>query len=257
MDIIELEFSRDFNSVFKKKIYKMKKKLYALTVLLLLTMISFSCSQKLIKENPYHLNLVSDIETYRQQIRKDTDNNLIDLEKYIPEIVLDIRYATKNNFTGQKLYKMPKAYARKPVARVLLKIQNELKKQGLGLKIYDAYRPYAVTLKFYRIYRDTNFVAAPWKGSSHNTGCAVDLTLIDLDTGKELEMPTGFDDFTEKASHNYMNLSEKVLQNRQLLKNIMQKYGFVPYEQEWWHYRYKDSGKFGLLDLGFEELENK
>ncbi len=233
----------------------MKNRLYTLTGLMMLLIFTTSCSQKIIKENPYDLKLVSTIDEYKLEEMKNPNNVLVDLEKYIPGIVLDIRYATKNNFTGQKLYKIPKAYARKPVADSLLKIQNELKEKGLGLKIYDSYRPYAVTLKFYRIYRDTNFVAAPWKGSSHNTGCAVDLTLVDIKTGKELQMPTGFDDFTIKASHSYMDLPEKALVNRKLLKDIMIKHGFVPYSQEWWHYRYKDSNKFGLLDLNFEEIE--
>jgi len=233
----------------------MKKKSKILIGVFVLLLFTISCSKKLLKENPYGLNIVSTTRQYRQQEKKDTNNILVDLEKFISGIVLDIRYATKNNFTKQKLYKSAKAYVRKPVADSLLRIQNELKKRGLGLKIFDAYRPYAVTLKFYRIYRDTNFVAAPWKGSSHNTGCAVDLTLLDLKTGKELEMPTGFDDFTEKAAHGYMDLPEKAIKNRKMLKDIMVKYGFVPYSQEWWHYRYKDSKRFGLLDLTFEEIE--
>ncbi len=233
----------------------MIRKIYIITGLALMFFATISCSPKLIKENPYGLDIVSTISDYRQQIMKNKDYALVDLKKYIPGLILDIRYATNNNFTKRKLYNIAKAYARKPVADSLKKIQNELSKEGLGLKIYDAYRPYEVTLKFYRIYRDTNFVAAPWKGSSHNTGCAVDLTLIDLKTGKEVEMPTGFDDFSEKASHQYMDLPDNVIYNRNLLKNIMIKYGFVPYSMEWWHYRYGKSGDFSLLDLSFEELD--
>ncbi|HHH52719.1 MAG TPA: D-alanyl-D-alanine dipeptidase [Bacteroidetes bacterium] len=233
----------------------MKKYLFILTGIFLVSISTISLSQEKIKENPYNLELVSTIEEYKQEVKKDSNNALVDLEEYIPGIVLDIRYATTNNFTGQKLYNIPKAYARKPVADSLLKIQYELNKKGLGLKIFDSYRPYAVTLKFYRIYKDINFVAAPWKGSLHNTGAAVDLTLVDIKSGKELQMPTGFDDFTVKASHEYMDLPADVIGNRKTLKDIMRKYGFYSYSKEWWHYSYKYSRNFSFLNLDFEELE--
>ncbi len=115
---------------------------------------------------------------------------LVDLQKYIPGVVLDIRYADTNNFTGTKIYTQPRAFLRKPAADSLLKIQQILAEKGLGLKIYDAYRPYAATLYFYEVYPDTTFVAAPWKGSIHNRGCAVDLSIINLESGSELKMPT-------------------------------------------------------------------
>jgi D-alanyl-D-alanine dipeptidase len=111
-------------------------------------------------------------------------------------------------------------------------------------------------VKFYEVYPDTNFVAAPWKGSVHNRGCAVDLTLVILQTGKQLEMPTPFDDFTEKAAHSYMNLPDQVLKNRQILKDIMTKHGFLIYEAEWWHYDFKDWKSYKLMDISFEELNS-
>ena len=122
------------------------------------------------------------------------------------------------------------------------------------MKIFDAYRPYAVTLKFFEVYPDTTFVASPQKGSKHNRGCAIDLTLVDLRSGNELEMPTAFDDFTEKATHAYMNLTKEALKNRQMLREIMSSYGFIPYESEWWHYDYKNWRNYQIMDLSFEEL---
>src|SRR3989339_1998824 len=151
-------------------------------------------------KNPYGLDIVSTREAYLKSIAEDENNRLIDLEQYIPGVVLDIRYADTNNFTHKKIYTQPKAFLRKPAADSLLKIQRLLAEKGLGIKIYDAYRPYAGTLYFYDVYPDTTFVAAPWKGSIHNRGCAVDLSLINLTTGEELLMPTPFDDFSPAAS---------------------------------------------------------
>ena len=236
----------------------MKKTLKCKTVILLVLNFFFvltSCIQKSPRANPYNLDVVSTIQEYNNQVSQDSNKALVDIEKLIPNIILDIRYATKNNFTKHKFYRSPKAFARKPVADSLLKIQNDLNKKGIGLKIFDAYKPYTVTVKFYEIYPDTTFVAPPWTGSIHNTGCAIDVTLIDLKTGSELDMPTQFDDFTEKASHHYMDLPASVQQNRQLLLDIMVKYGFVQYDYEWWHYEYKDWKNFELMDISFEELK--
>jgi D-alanyl-D-alanine dipeptidase len=138
-------------------------------------------------------------DQYLESVKRDPSKELVDLEKHIPGIVLDIRYATTNNFTGEKIYDIPKAYARKPVADALKRVQQDLSANGLGLKIFDGYRPYRATVKFYEVYRDTTYVASPYRGSRHNRGCAIDLTLIDLKTGEELKMPTGYDAFTRDA----------------------------------------------------------
>lgn len=236
----------------------MRNRLISFHTFILIIFLSVFCAATNLqaqKENPYHLGIVSDIAVYDSLLVVNPDNTLVDLELYIPGIVLDIRYATKINFTGQKVYEAPRAYIRKPVADSLAKIQNELKVNGLGLKIFDAYRPYSATLKFYEVYPDTNFVAAPWRGSMHNRGCAVDLTLIDLQTKKELEMPTPFDDFTDKAGQLYMDLPQIVLQNRQLLRDIMIKHGFLQYDPEWWHYNFKGWENFELMDISFGELQ--
>ncbi|RPI66584.1 MAG: D-alanyl-D-alanine dipeptidase, partial [Ignavibacteriales bacterium] len=130
--------------------------------------------------NEYGLYLVDDLESYFLLVEKDSSKLLVDIEEFIPDINLDIRYATENNFVGEPVYNISKAYARLPVAEALKKIQEELRKENLGLKIYDAYRPYSVTVRFYEIVGDPDFVASPEKGSRHNRGCAVDLTIVDL-----------------------------------------------------------------------------
>jgi D-alanyl-D-alanine dipeptidase len=181
---------------------------------------------------------------------------LIDLEQHIPNIVLDIRYATTNNFTGQRIYDLAKAYARKPVADALKKIQAELKKEGLGIKIFDAYRPYRATVKFYEVYGDTTYVASPYRGSRHNRGCALDLTLIDLKSGKELKMPTGYDSFSIQAWPSMPMTDPEIRKNRQTLIRAMEKFDFRVNSSEWWHFDFTGWKNFEILDIEFQELEH-
>jgi D-alanyl-D-alanine dipeptidase len=224
-------------------------------IALLLTITWISASAQITIKNPFGLKIISDTAEYQKLTNENPEKTLVDIQKLIPGITLDIRYATTNNFTNQVIYKSPKAFLRKPVAEALNKAQKELTKKGLGLKVFDAYRPYSATLKFYDVYPDTNFVASPRKGSRHNRGCAVDVTIIDLKTGKELEMPTLFDDFTIKASQSYNEIPEKAKENRKLLADLMIRYGFVKYESEWWHYDFKGWENFELMDIPFEELK--
>lgn len=191
---------------------------------------------------------------YKKQIKANPDKQLVEIKRYIPQIVLDIRYATTNNFMHRRMYQQAKAYARLPVVKALQQVEADLQSRGLGLKIYDAYRPYSVTVKFYEMASDTNFVADPRKGSKHNRGCAVDLSLIDLKTGKELDMPTSFDSFSRKAAANYPTLSKQQLDNRELLKTIMQAHGFKVLNTEWWHYDFNGWASYELLDIPFSAL---
>jgi D-alanyl-D-alanine dipeptidase len=181
--------------------------------------------------------------------------NLVDISTVNSRIILDIKYATKNNFLNQAVYSSPRCFVLKTVALKLDSIQQELESHGLGLKIYDGYRPYSVTKLMWEILQDERYVANPKNGSRHNRGAAVDLTIVDS-SGHEIEMPTGFDDFTDKASHNYMDLPQTVIDNRNLLKSIMQKYGFTPIQSEWWHYDLKDYAKFPILDYRFEQIDS-
>lgn len=211
-------------------------------------------SQALIK-NKYGLYVVKDLTAYENSVKNDSNKILVDLEKFIPGIKLDIRYATSNNFLGEPVYKKAKAFLRLPAAIQLKKIQKELNQKKLGLKIFDSYRPYEATVLFYEKVKDTLYVASAWNGSRHNRGCAVDLTIISSKTGKEIKMPTGFDNFTEKAHSDYSDLPNDVIENRKLLIEIMSKHGFTNYSAEWWHYDFNGWKNYNLMDLSFDELE--
>ncbi|WP_073403205.1 M15 family metallopeptidase [Mucilaginibacter sp. OK098] len=197
---------------------------------------------------------VMGLKSYQQEIKEHPDSRLVEIKKYIPEIVLDIRYATTNNFTHHRMYPQARAFARLPVVMALKDVEADLKTRGLGLKIYDAYRPYTITEKFYEVTPDTNFVADPRKGSKHNRGCAIDLSLVDLKTGKELDMPTGFDGFSRKAGANYPDLPQQKIVNRELLKSVMQAHGFKVIATEWWHYDFNGWANYPLLDIPFSAI---
>lgn len=224
---------------------------YIFTLLMLMQFLSFNLAQA---QNKYGLKPTT-LNAYKTSVKINSQKELIDLEKFIPGIVLDIRYATTNNFTKEKIYNLAKAYARKPVAQSLKKIQAELNKKGLGIKIFDGYRPYAATVKFYEVYPDTNFVASPYRGSRHNRGCALDLTLIDLKTKKELTMPTPYDTFVKEARPTYPITDEEVKKNRTQLITVMEKHGFKVNASEWWHFDFIGYKNFEVLDISFEELE--
>ena len=190
-------------------------------------------------------------------MKADSNQQLVNLQSIIPNIVLDLRYATQNNFVGKIMYAERPSFTfmRLPAARALARVQKELNQQGLGLKIFDAYRPYSVTEKFWELIHDERYVANPAKGSGHNRGIAVDLTIVRLKTGEELHMPTGFDNFTDSAHHDFNGLPEEVLKNRKLLRETMEKYGFVAFPTEWWHYSLPEPEKYEVMDLGFGELK--
>lgn len=200
------------------------------------------------------LVIVSSYNQYLASVKSNPSNELVEIKKAISNIKLDIRYATKNNFMRQVMYKQARAFARKPVVESLKKIQKELNKKGYGLKIFDGYRPYAITVEFYKKASDKNFVANPAKGSKHNRGCAVDLTLINLKTGKELVMPTPYDSFSAAAAAKYENISPEARKNRDFLIAIMAKYQMNVLENEWWHYDFSGWRNYDLMDIPFEKL---
>jgi zinc D-Ala-D-Ala dipeptidase len=221
-------------------------------ILILLPML-FQCQHY--ADYSRNLIIIKDTIAYKSKVEQNSFNELIDIREIVPDIKLDIRYATDNNFTGEIIYESPQAYVRQPVALALKIVQQSLFKHGLGLLIFDAYRPYSATIKFYEVYKDTNYVASPWKGSRHNRGAAVDVSLVDLKTGEEIQMPTGFDVFSEAAHPDYKNLPENVIKNREILINEMQKHGFRVYPYEWWHFDFIGWEAFDLMDITFSELE--
>jgi D-alanyl-D-alanine dipeptidase len=147
-----------------------------------------------------------------------------------------------------------KVFLRRPAAIALHDVERELAREGLGLKIFDGYRPYRVTVRMWKPIRNPDFVADPAKGSRHNRGAAVDLTLIDLRTGRELAMPTGYDAFTVKARQDYNDLPAEAIANRARLRDVMTRHGFDPLPSEWWHFDFRGWEKFELLDLPLEKL---
>ncbi len=180
--------------------------------------------------------------------------DMVDIHQMNPSIILDIRYATPNNFLHRAVYKQARCFLVKEAAERLNAVQKELQSIGLGLKVFDGYRPLSVQKEMWAIMPDPGYVANPKHGSRHNRGSAVDLTLVDS-TGKELEMPTPFDSFSQRAHQNYMKLPAKVRQNRWILRTVMEKHGFVPIRTEWWHYNLKNWRKYPIMDISFEELD--
>jgi len=222
-------------------------------LLFLLALCLNSCAQKN-AQNPYGLKVINDLKIYTADNKTNPNNELVEIKKAIPSVVLDIRYATKNNFMHQVMYKQARAFARKPVVEHLKKIQAILSKKGYGLKIFDAYRPYAITVSFYQKASDKNFVANPAKGSKHNRGCAVDLTIIDLKTGKDVPMPTPYDSFAAEAAPHFQNLPPGIIKNRDFLINTMQENGFKVIYNEWWHFDFNGWQNYDLMDIPFEKL---
>ena len=143
---------------------------------------------------------------------------------------------------------------RQPAVEALKKVTDSLKQLGLGIKIFDAYRPFNVTVRFWKLIKDERYVANPAKGSGHNRGIAVDLTLIELSTQKELDMGTGFDNFSDTAHHSFYDLPAEIIHNRLLLRNSMTAAGFIALETEWWHYSLPNPTLYPILDISFKKL---
>ena len=180
-------------------------------------------------------------------------HDLVELQKISPQVVQEILYATPHNFTGQTLYSLPCCFLQRPVAQRLGRVQAGLQKKGLGLKIFDGYRPLSVQRICWDLVPDPRYVADPRIGSKHNRGAAVDVTLVDR-KGAELSMPSAFDDFTEKAHRDYAEAPQETLRNRQILEEAMVLEGFIPLSTEWWHFDDPEWETYPLLDLSFEEL---
>ena len=165
------------------------------------------------------------------------DGDLVLVTDYIPGIRVELAYATEHNFTGRTIYEFTECYLRYGTVKKLQAACAELETQGLGVLIWDGFRPVSAQQKLWDICPDPAFVSDPVTGSrSHCRGSAVDLTLVDLETGAALEMPTGFDDFSAMADRDYSDCSEAAAQNARRLEEVMEKCGFRPYSAEWWHF---------------------
>lgn len=184
----------------------------------------------------------------KPETRVALPEDFVELVALDPTFVIDVRYATENNFMKQKVYPVAKAYLRREAAEALVRVQARLKPQGLGLKIYDGYRPLSVQRILWKILPDSRYVANPDKGSKHNRGAAVDLTLVDLATGAEREMPTEYDNFTERAGPHDEHCTPAARKNRTALQEAMTAEGFEIIDHEWWHFDYKTWKKYGISD---------
>jgi D-alanyl-D-alanine dipeptidase len=196
------------------------------------------------------------LELSSQGIFYAEDNPLVDVRQSAPGVQIDIRYATADNFMKEVLYPEARCLLRAEVAAKIVRVQQQLEKQGLALKIFDAYRPLAVQKKMWAKFPLEGYVANPAKGSNHNRGAAVDVTLVDK-KGIELPMPSAYDEFSEKAHYDYTGGTEEERRNRQELREVMQKEGFVGISTEWWHFDDADAKKYPVLDFPFSSVELK
>ncbi len=211
-------------------------KLYLVYFLLIVSHLS-SCQN--IKDNAKLLNVVnSKAKDTIKSLKKYKDSDWVELKTLDSSFIYDLRYATKQNFVHKKMYPCAKCYVRYVVAKALLNIQKELKNKSLSLKFFDCYRPIQVQKKLWKIKPDPHYVANPKKGSMHNRGVAIDVTIVDKNN-KELNMGTPFDFFGKEAYQDYKYLPDTIKKNRLLLKELMQKNHLEPITSEWWHYSYR------------------
>lgn len=219
--------------------FKRNKNLYS-TVVFFCLLLFYSCATQPPKE---------------QGTFKASD--LVELVKLDSTIHLDIRYATKNNLVGRPVYTEARAFLQRPAAEALVKVNKELKTLGYGLLIFDGYRPWSVTKLFWDITSVENkkFVADPKKGSRHNRGCAIDLTLYELKSGKEIQMTGEYDEMSERSFTNYTGGTEEQRKLRDLLISKMEANNFKVYEYEWWHFDFNGWETYRIQNIQFSEIK--
>jgi D-alanyl-D-alanine dipeptidase len=179
---------------------------------------------------------------YSQQDEPIADTTFVKLKDYSTDFVYDMKYATEDNFLKAKVYDCAECFLRLKTVKALVKANTKFMRKGYRIQLFDCYRPLDIQKRMWQIVSNPEYVADPAKGSIHNRGGAVDITLVDVD-GKELDMGTLFDFFGPEAAHDFDNLPDEVKENRLLLKRIMQKSGFVSFDSEWWHYNLKNASK--------------
>lgn len=179
------------------------------------------------------------------------DTTFVNLKDYGDDFVYDMKYATDDNFLKSKVYDCAECYLRLKTVNALIEANNQFISRGYRIKLFDCYRPLDIQKQMWKIVPNPKYVADPQKGSIHNRGGAVDITLVDIE-GKELDMGTSFDYFGIEASHNYNNLSETVKENRKLLRHVMTTANFNPFESEWWHYNLKSALNDNLSNVKWD-----
>ncbi len=231
----------------------MKNNILPLTILFLL----IGCAnQKKMLQYGVHNKLDHSIEdkTGKQAVEAINiinDTIFVNLKNYSTDFIYDMRYATTDNFLKAKVYDCAECYLRLKTVKALVQANNAFLKKGFRIKLYDCYRPLDIQKRMWAIVANPEYVANPAKGSIHNRGGAVDISLVD-NRGKELDMGTAFDFFGKEAGHNYINLPRKVLRNRMLLKNIMIENNFKIFNSEWWHYNLNNADKDKISNFKWE-----
>ena len=219
--------------------FKVMKNIFFLFVITLL--ICFASSLMLVSCKSSHLS--SKKSSVLLDITKEVDSNaFVNLRNYSNDFAFDMKYATADNFLKEKVYPCDECFLRVKTVMALLEANKSFLTKGYKIKLYDCYRPKSIQKKMWKIVPDANFVANPKKGSIHNRGGAVDISLMDSN-GLDVNMGTKFDFFGEEAGHNYQNLSAEILDNRKFLKKIMLQHNFKSFDSEWWHYNLNGSNK--------------
>ena len=185
--------------------------------------------------------------------------DLVELVTLDSTIKLDVRYATPNNLAGRAVYAEAHAFLQRPAAEALVRAHRALKASGFGLLVFDGYRPWRVTKLFWDVTPPDKreFVADPAKGSKHNRGCAVDLSLYDLRTGAEAEMPSAYDEMSPRAYPDYAGGAAAARERRDLLRRAMEHEGFTVEPNEWWHFNYKDWAQYPIMDVPFAAIHSQ
>ncbi len=231
---------------------------------LLIVLCAPLCSQQQVQQ--FHITPVRPIAELRVEALKATppkENgdfrtpDLVELTKLDPTIKLDIHYASSNNAFGAPFYEEARAFMERPAAEAVVRANKKLHEQGYGLLIFDAYRPWYVTKIFWDAtpVKDHDFVANPAEGSRHNRGCAVDLSLYDLKTGKPLSMPSDYDEMSKRAYPDYTGGTPEETAHRELLRKAMEAEGFAVYQYEWWHFDYKDWKQYPIVNVRFADIQ--
>jgi D-alanyl-D-alanine dipeptidase len=243
----------------------MKRLLHVSIVAIWLTAAGFAQAGAPASVQGFHITPLKPVEELRRSAMAATPPpqgpglrkpDLVELVKLDPTIKLDIRYASTNNFMSTPFYSQARAFMQGPAAQAVVRANRELKQYGYGLIIHDGYRPWYVTKMFWdgTPTDKHDFVANPIPGSRHNRGCAVDLSLYDLKTGEEVEMPSGYDEMSERSYPEYKGGTQEQTRRRDLLRRVMEAQGFTVEPHEWWHFDYKDWKLYPVMNVPFEKL---
>jgi D-alanyl-D-alanine dipeptidase len=200
----------------------------------------------------WNISLNAQNESYESSVKQEIpDTTFVNLKDFSKDFIYDMKYATEDNFLKAKVYDCAECVLRMKTVQALIAANNDFKKKGFKIKLYDCYRPLSIQKRMWEIVSNPKYVADPKKGSIHNRGGAVDISIVDSN-GKEVDMGTPFDFFGIEASHNYENLSKEVKSNRKFLKKIMIKNGFNSFDSEWWHYNLKAGLKDKVSDQNWK-----